>query len=306
MRARYTIRGLDRAARRRAKTLLDALAERIDALVPRDGDSGSFQVWLRGAERTEARAVVHSWLGVVYADATGDDVTALVERLEGAIVAELRRRRRSWNEMRRSRGAAAHGQLASARPTLTSLRSHERRADFDELMQALLGPLRAYAQREVELATPAVDTLDVDDLLDEVLLEAWEQWDEIGTASLNEWLLTRLHERIDTAAVESRGPDPVSLIPNPSDDDWVHDNARFWPEPERLSVDDLLPGQSPDPYDLVSAFEGVAPLERRALLLREAEGLSDEEIASVLERDPDTVGELVERAMDKLRASAQR
>ena len=89
--------------------------------------------------------------------------------------------------------------FATAEPHLTALH-HERDRDvFFDLLRPLLRNLRDHARRELIIAQLEGDILPgeltVSDLLDEVLLRAWDEWnDRPRTQRLDRWLVRLLHE----------------------------------------------------------------------------------------------------------------
>ncbi len=163
-------------------------------------------------------------------------------------------------------------------------RSGEARA-FEELARTSERALYRHAARIVGAGPEA------EDVVQDALLAAWRSMSSFEGTSFRAWLFRIVTNRaLDRVRARRRRPE-LPLEP-PGDDDEV-----IWAEP-------AAPG--PDPADLASAREALVVVEealrdvpaeqRAALLLRDVEGFSYEEIALITTCEIGTVKSRIHRA----------
>lgn len=176
---------------------------------------------------------------------------------------------------------------------------------FVALLRDFTPQLSAYVRRH--LPSDLAASLDVNDVLQEVYLEAFQRFDQfasIDESSLGRWLHTiARHQIIDlvrrhralkrgggTNAIEPRGTSPndevISMLQN-------------------LVIYERTPSQSAMSHEhhlaMQLAMEKLRPLYRQIIQLRYLESTPIEEIAARLNRGPGAVYMLCNRALTELR-----
>jgi RNA polymerase sigma factor (sigma-70 family) len=296
--------------------------ERLLARVPADQRHVRVALW-REREWQRARIVLTMPTGTLVGNGQGDTPAAAIDQAVERLVREIVRhkellRREALLRRRRRREA----ELAAAVPELEDdLRRRDRRA-FVELLRPLLRDLREHARHELAIARLdgriAPGALTVSDLFDEVVARAWARFDQRPLdRPLDQWLLGLLHEAMDEAA---RGTlqsvdltQPIASAerrPEP-ETSWVAESEPFWGPPQPLRIEDVLPEaevpeviQQLDVEDdarwIAAELRDAPPDERRAFLLWALEGWSDDEIAMLLDRTPESVRNAIERVRARL------
>ncbi len=305
MKTQYILQGLRDDERRWFRRRLDQIRARAEALLTHvQGPEANLQVWVRRSDKgLGAHAVLTSPLGPLLATARGTDHADMIDKLGRALLDQVRDRRAQWSSQLRQSTHRAHRELIAASPLLGELRADNRRVEFEQLFLTLAEPLRRYAARELELSTlgspSGPHTVTVDDLMEDLVSEAWERWREIPEDALQRWALRWLNARVDTQGVGATRLDVDQQLQGSSSEqeDWIHGNAPFWPEGENLTLADIIAGGTPT--DL-GALHDLADNERRALLLSKVEGLPDDQVAAVLDVSEEAAAALIQQALDEL------
>jgi RNA polymerase sigma factor (sigma-70 family) len=154
---------------------------------------------------------------------------------------------------------------------------------FEHVLRPLLFPLRRYLRAQVGDAA--------DDLLDEVLLAAWEHVGRFrGTESqFRSWIFTIAHHRVVDEHRRRREEQPLDRV--------ASHRARDDTEAEALSR--VAEGE------LRRILASLAPAQRQVLLLRLVADLSVEQTAAVLGRSSGAVKALQHRAIEAARLKIQ-
>jgi len=152
---------------------------------------------------------------------------------------------------------------------------------FETIVERYRGPLRRYCRRFVPSSR-------VDDVLQQAFFDAYRAIHQKGRAvKLRPWLFRVTHNvAIDTVRQESRG--------------WNELSER----PEGIGHADAAVDKRESLRDLMSTLHGLPEQQRAALVLREMEGRSYEEIAEELGVSESAVAQLLARARHGLQAGA--
>ena len=241
---------------------------------------------------------------VVRSDPAAPEHRVAVDQVEERLAEQLRQleeQDRQENVQRRKR--RREQDFAAAQPHLDELHRHRDRDAFFDILTPLLRQLRGHARRELTIAqiegTIPPGELTVQDVLDEVLIRAWDDWDQRPkNQPLDQWLVRLLHETLDEYGFKppdaSRKPEPrpadakqpVSIyerireddprfnvengweieqnpdFPYKDENEWVGENNPNWPFLNPLTRDEVLPAEdTPEPWQRLVAEE-----ERRLIL----------------------------------------
>jgi RNA polymerase sigma factor (sigma-70 family) len=152
---------------------------------------------------------------------------------------------------------------------------------FETIVERYRGPLRRYCRRFVPSSR-------VDDVLQQAFFDAYRAIHQKGrTMKLRPWLFRVTHNvAIDTVRQESRG--------------WNELSER----PQGIGRADPAVDNRESLRDLLSTLQGLPEQQRAALVLREMEGRSYEEISEELGVSESAVGQLLARARHGLQNGA--
>jgi RNA polymerase sigma-70 factor (TIGR02960 family) len=177
------------------------------------------------------------------------------------------------------------------------------RAGEEDAFTELVGPFRA----ELQLHCYRIlgSAADAEDALQETLMAAWRGLDQFqGRSSVRAWLY-RIATNKSLNALRGRqrpAPEAASHLPEPT-----RRGEPLWLEP----YPDVLPGEIPDPapgpearYEaresislaFVAAMQHLPPMQRAALILRDALGFPAAEAADILDCSVHAVNGLLKRA----------
>ena len=184
-----------------------------------------------------------------------------MDRIVDKLVAEVRRHkekvRKDYVYKRKNRNRA---DLSAAGPQLQQHDEAGNRDDFFRMLRPHLGFLRDYARREIRMleqdGTLHRGELTVDDLLDQVVILAYERFkDRPRKVSLDLWLTDLVEDALEQwikqeprphVSLEERAEEFLPDEPPRDDEDpWW---AELMGEEETLRLEDLIPdrrGQSP-------------------------------------------------------------
>jgi DNA-directed RNA polymerase specialized sigma24 family protein/ribosome-associated translation inhibitor RaiA len=285
-----------------------------------------------------ARLVLPTGTLLVRIDPPAPEHRAAIDQLVDKLTAEIRRHKeRLRHEDVHHRRRRRERDFAAAEPHLTLLHRERDRDAFFDVLQLLLRNLRDHARRELLIAQLEGDIppgeLTVSDLLDEVLLRAWDEWnDRPRHQPLDRWLVRLLHEILDERGFkppderdQSNAPaaaakQPVSLYERLREDDpryeaengWAIENNPYWPWVEPLTLDEVLPAEeATEPWQQLTAAEQRCLIldelnsfpreQRRAFTLHVLEGWDIVDIAMVQGRAADEVWADIEAVRRALR-----
>jgi RNA polymerase sigma factor (sigma-70 family) len=159
-----------------------------------------------------------------------------------------------------------------------------RRAEaFEHILRPLLFPLLRYLRAQVSDAA--------DDLVDEVLLAAWEHVGRFhGTeAQFRSWIFTIAHHQVVDHHRRRREEQPL-------------DRAAFHRSPDDTEAEAL---SRIGERELTQVLTELAPAQRQVLMLRLVADLSIEQTAAVLGRSAGAVKALQHRAIEAARRRIQ-
>jgi RNA polymerase sigma factor (sigma-70 family) len=131
------------------------------------------------------------------------DHRAAIDQVVDQLDAELRRHKRQLRgDAVACRRRRRDRDFAAAEPHLKSLHAGRDQEGFFDMLHPLMRELREHARRELIIAQLEGDIapgqMTVGDLLDEVLLRAWERWNKRpASRPLDRWLVGLLHEVLD-------------------------------------------------------------------------------------------------------------
>jgi len=246
----------------------------------------------------------------------GLDPEATLEQLSGILAKEVARQELPTDDRRRVGLGRLQNFLESARDS-DNLRA------FAGFLSPLLASLRGHAAREIALRESEDELLtgqlQVDEVLDETLLEAWEHFEERPRElALDAWLVGLMSMTLEIA-VQDRGAseslDDTVEQPRLRPVDEEESLNRWIDRPQtgrETTLADLLPDD--DPHTVweqlpperravgLNYLIGRLPKpQRQALLLQAAHGLTTEEIAIVENLTPAEVETLLAAAREHLR-----
>jgi RNA polymerase sigma factor (sigma-70 family) len=152
---------------------------------------------------------------------------------------------------------------------------------FETIVERYRGPLRKYSRRFVPASR-------VDDVLQQTFFDAYRAIREEGrNVNLRPWLFRVTHNvAVDTVRQEGRA--------------WNELSER----PQRTGRDDPATEKRESLRDLLSSLQRLPEQQRAAIVLREMEGRSYEEISRELGVTESAVAQLLARARHRLQAGA--
>jgi ribosomal subunit interface protein len=324
--------GVDVAVKSRLKTYwAKKLARLKELLVPYPPDLQEIRLTVSyhqpNSQRSyyEVRGIIQVPTGTLVAEATGEDPQAILDRIADTLAAEIKRHkekvRRDYIFKRKNRNRA---DLSAAGPALQRQRDSEKRDDFFRLLRKHLPFLRDYARREIRTldreGTLHRGEATVDDLLDQVLVLAWERWDDRPPGlSLDLWLTDLMEEALEQWITQEPRPH-VSLEARAEEvlpDDGPQEDEKDWwaellGEEENLTLEDLIPGsdgteiwerlETEEQQDrILSLLSQLPATQRQAFLLHAVEGYTNDEIAMLQNRPEAKVKAEIDAARKRLR-----
>ncbi|MEA2707640.1 MAG: hypothetical protein QOF78_241 [Phycisphaerales bacterium] len=241
-----------------------------------------------------------------------------VDQVVDDLAAEVRRH---GNRLRRDAARDRHRRrgrdFAAVQPHLQALRSENDRDAFFQMLRPLMRQLRDHARRELTLAqlegTIKQNDLSVGDVLDDVMLRAWDRWDHWPRDEpLDRWLLRLVHEALDERGVEPPDEDEDRDDRYEINDGWATENNPYWPFGDSLTLDDVLAAvESPVPVEELTVVEERRMIlrelrrlprdQRRAFVWHAIEGWSVDDIARFQNRSDGEVRADIEGARQTLR-----
>jgi RNA polymerase sigma factor (sigma-70 family) len=212
-----------------------------------------------------------------------------------------------------------------AMPFLQADFENHRTPAFFILLKPLLNSVRDHAQRELKILeledTIPIGEVTADDLVDDVLVAAWEAFDERPRHTpLDVWLMGILHERLNE--LQQQFSDVRLSIPvehaSAEELDTDIDDLNFWlsqglePAAE-ATLEDVIQDEASDDWwrkletkdqheQLMRFLQRLPKHERQAFMLSEVEGFESSEIGFALDRSEKDIAKDVERARSELRA----
>jgi len=267
-----------------------------------------------------ARGVLSVPHGTVVGRGRGETLETALDALADSLFRDARR----YKERRHADAAAGRKRrlrrtLESSVEHLGAFRGEDDREAFFDVLRPALAALRERAEHEVRIAAleghPGESSRPVDEVLDEVLVRAWDRWEERPDGvPLERWLTALLHEVVDegTGGVETESLDaPAGSADGRPRTDWDAERALwFLPGDESPALEDLIPDAAAPPTAWAEAadeaewiLEHLADLpraQRRAYLLHALEGWDVDEIALLQGRDVEAVQRDIESTRELL------
>lgn len=269
----------------------------------------------------EGRSVVHLPTGTLVAEANDEEPPPLLDRLADTLAREIKRHKeRVRKDYVFKRKGRARADLSASGPLLERDRAVGRREDFFQLLRPLLHFLHDHARREVRiLELEGVlhrNAVDATEVLDEVLIRAWERFaDRPKHLALDLWLTDLVHEVLETWAKQEPGP-RASLAERTPEGAVSVGEQEWWAAllgyDESFALEELIPGsEGTEAWDGLAAEEQrrqllslVAELpkpQRQAFLLHALEDYDPAEIAMLQNRPESQVKADVEAARKALK-----
>jgi DNA-directed RNA polymerase specialized sigma24 family protein len=307
MRTEWTCRGCDSTEQERLHLLWKARqAELKSRLPPGPDERAELQIVAeQGQDRSRwnFRAALFLPDQTCVAQAAGDDAEQALGRLVSALGDGLEVRAELAAD-----GAAARPTFHALEPLLEGFARAANGAAFLALLRPVLKSLNGYVRRELRILASerALPTAQVTaaDVLDEVLVRAWERFERRPRGmKLDVWVVRLIDECLDESArgaahesIQRRMPLPSEEPHSSWDDTWV---ARAG-EPESIGFAELLPGRPGiDLWDRLDGDVRQAALaellgqlsrpQRQALIFHAVEGYDPAEIADLQDRPLDDV-----------------
>jgi DNA-directed RNA polymerase specialized sigma24 family protein len=244
----------------------------------------------------ELQAALHLPTRTLAAERSGPSLEGVFDRTVADLVRAVNEEEgRPVEVSRRLQG------LEAILPLLESNHAQGRSHQFFTFLRPLVQTLRTYTERELELleleGAHPLETLEVDDVLDEVLLQAWDRFAQRPKdVPIDLWLISLIHELLNAAA---NGVRHLSLederdVALPEQDEqsspvtWIEQAAY----PETIELGDLLPGDPGvdlwDRLDLETRQTKLSELlsylsreHRQILVLHAVECFEPEQIAAL-------------------------
>ena len=331
MNVHWTFRNCDRSKARARKFLdmrLPRLRRRLSTLGPEDSQLDLTLYHHPGHDSWELRAVLKLPTGSLVSTSEQNKLETVVDEVVKLLTQQLRRhksrvRREHVIRRRRQRGR----EFVTATPFLEQDVARDRREEFFQLLSPLLDNIREHAAQELrslerESAIP-IGEYSVDDLVDEVIVLAYDRFKLRPPDALMEtWLMSLLHERLDRFVEQEP---PMSLTP-PSiaaatghEDDFGLDieDVNYWmstlfEEDDDVRLEELVPDDAvaltlqeldadEEKRRLTRLLNKLPKRQRQAIMLREASGFEESEIATMLSIPESKVSILLETARSTLR-----
>jgi RNA polymerase sigma factor (sigma-70 family) len=274
----------------------------------------------------EVRGVIHLPTGTLAAEANDKDPRAALDRVTDELAAEIKRHkehvRKDYVYKRKSRRRAG---LKAVGPLLQRDAEAGRREDFFRLLRPQLRVLRDQARRELRiLELQGVfhrGEVTVADLLDEVLIRAWQRFaDRPRHLSLDLWLTDLLHDTLEQwikqeprphVSLEEKAGEPrPDEAPQVGEQEWWA--ALLGDVEETFTLEDLIPDtKAAEVWDeleaeeqrerLLSLLGGLPASQRQAFLLYALEDYDPAEIAMLQDRPESEVKADIEAVRQMLR-----
>lgn len=261
----------------------------------------------------EGRAVLQLPTRTLVVSASDKNWRALIDELADLLASEIKRHRaclrHDWLYRRKNR---RRDELSAAGPLLAHDRSECRRDAFFELLLPMLKPLKAHARRELRLieqqGTLHRNEITADDVIDEVLLRAWEEFDQRPHGwDIDVWLMGLVDDYFGQLQVRPKTvPLAKRLISPPSitDDD---DSSQAI-----MTMNELLPGEeggeqwerlgNAEQQDRIDGVLGEMPARQRTAFAQfYLEGFDIGEIAMIQDRPGADVKVDIEAAREALK-----
>jgi len=275
-------------------------------------------------KRHDLRAVLLLPTGSLAAEASSQSTWEAVDAVTDKLVGEIRRHR----ELIRHENLYRHKQRREELPRRAAAAAPPDAHPSDQkaffaLLNPVIARLRHHAHQELLVAELqgriGHEEIAVTDLLDDVLLRAWTQFDRREeTESLEVWLMRLLHEVLDVQLTAGRTARSLSeqVGGESSADDtavgFAAEDGLMWEEPPTPTFEDILPGyEGGEPWQQMAAVDqmkwvlaqlsGVSASQRRAFTLHLLEGWEPDEIAMTQGRSSDEVRRDIEAVRQMLR-----
>lgn len=264
----------------------------------------------------EARTVLHLPTNTLAAQELSDTWREAIDLATDELANQVRRHkeklRGDWVYKRKRR---QREELSAAGPLLTRDHEQSRRKAFYQLLAPMMHTVEIHARRELRLmeldGRVRVGEFDVVDVVDEVLLGAWQQYDERPPhLELDAWLMRILH---DVLARLGKEPLKASLEePVPWDEPHKDEDDISYTEAELPTLADLVTDdKQATVWERVEAEEqrkiverGLTWLDvrqRETFLAHALDGFDTAEIAMIQDRDEKEVVADLESAREVLR-----
>jgi RNA polymerase sigma factor (sigma-70 family) len=269
----------------------------------------------------EVRGVIHLPTGTLAVEEENVDAFAALDGVVDRVTEEIKRHkelvRKDYVFKRKGRHRA---DLSAAGPLLLRDAEGGRREDFFWLLRPRLGDLRDHARREISILERKgklhPGEVEVEDLLDEVLVRAWERFPKRPqVVPLNLWLIRLLHETLESWTKGEPRPHKSLEEKAPSKPDKA-DEKEWWAEllgpPDMTTLGDLIVGDSGegnwDEMDaeeqrdrVLSLLAELPAAQRQAFLLHVLEDYDTAEIAMIQDRPESEVKADIESARQTLK-----
>jgi len=275
-------------------------------------------------QRFETKAVVHLPTGTLVAEEIAESWEESLDKMADELGRRIKRHkekvRGDWVYRRKQR---RREDLSAAGAQLASDRAASQRNQFFELLGPLMPFMSDHAKRELRRLEKRGEVrrgdLSVNDLTDEVLVRAWERFDERPDhGRLDVWLMQLLDEVVAWFASQPAGVSiestivPVEELEEESDVDEEDDSyAGFFLEHALATLADILPDKHADAWDalepteqrerLEDALSQMEPPRRLAFIHHTLEGFDTAEIAMMQDRPEEEVIADVKAAREELR-----
>lgn len=249
-----------------------------------------------------------------------------IDQVADRLATEIRRHKEFvFREYHYHRKERRRRDLTALEPRLSALRRKGDRKPFEELLRLHLQQIGDEARRELIMAQlegrVRPGELTVDELLEETIARAWDDWHRRPRDQpLDLWLIGLLHDVLDeknAAAQGDRGqtagtPGADSDRPSAAEHEWALEDNPYWPFVDPLARDDVLPdektvGPSPELADdetrglILSELRRFPREQRRAFTLHALDAWTIEEVARRQGRSPDEVRADIESVRAALR-----
>ncbi|MBN1909597.1 MAG: HPF/RaiA family ribosome-associated protein [Pirellulales bacterium] len=273
------------------------------------------------SRRLEARLVVHLPARTLVVKESDKSWHALLDRMSDELLRQIKRHkeklRADWIYRRKKRWRRDFGMTDAQ---LADNRAASRREEFIELLRPLMRRIRSHANRALRRLEGEGKLrrgeLSVEDLTDEVLVHAWEQYDQRPGHGLSDvWLMRLLNKVIHR--LESR-PASVSIestvVPVQEESDTADEDdpyAEFFKAHSLATLADVLPDEHEQAWDTLEpseqhekiekALARMEPQRRLAFTYHALDGFTAAEIAMIQDRPEEEIVGDIEQAREDLR-----
>lgn len=310
MQYQWTHTGCDRADEAHIAGLWQSRQEELQAKVEAmaEGDEGQFWGEVEHADTAPAwtvRAALFNSGDTFASEQAGDEVAAVLDLVVSDLSQQIDEALDRPEGVRTDRRGT--GQIAGL---LESLHQKGRSDAFFSFLMPLLRSLRRYARRELRtrrlLGELPSEQLTVRDVLDEVLLQAWNEFPRRSRdLPLDLWLVQLIDHVIEVGArriadesLDARQPEPSTEPQESRRDEWVELPTEW----ETIELSRLLPGEPGiEMWDdleveakrarLDEIFSRLSRPQRQVLMLHAVEGFEKGEIADFQDRSEAEVEE---------------